>query len=126
MCTARIGQPFTVDDEVEGRDRVAIISDGLWRTRFGADAEIVGKTMQFDAGTMTIHSTAPVAAIVGVCEVAQQANLATMIDLVFSHVKPHPVRVQAGRTRNGASSRASSRTLSAASVASRPRRSPSR
>ena len=40
----RIGALFGADREVAGRHRVALISDGLWRRRFGADPAIVGKT----------------------------------------------------------------------------------
>ena len=55
----RIGQPFTADNEVDGRDRVAIISDGLWRTRFGADPNIIGRTVQSNIGTRTIVGVMP-------------------------------------------------------------------
>ena len=36
------GQLFGPDREVAGRNRVALISDGLWRRRFGADPAVVG------------------------------------------------------------------------------------
>jgi putative ABC transport system permease protein len=40
----RIGHLFTSANEVAGRNRVALISDSLWRRRFNADPDIVGKT----------------------------------------------------------------------------------
>jgi putative ABC transport system permease protein len=40
----RIGALFGPDREVAGRHRIALISDSLWRRRFGADPAIVGKT----------------------------------------------------------------------------------
>jgi putative ABC transport system permease protein len=40
----RVGALFGPDREVAGRHRVALISDSLWRRRFGADPAIVGKT----------------------------------------------------------------------------------
>ncbi len=43
-----IGRPFSADDEVEGRDRVAILSDGLWRRRFGADPRIIGRRIALE------------------------------------------------------------------------------
>src|SRR3954466_2745956 len=55
----RIGQPFTADAEVAGRDRVAIISDGLWRGRSGAAPKIGGKTMKSNIGTRTIVGVMP-------------------------------------------------------------------
>ncbi len=43
-----LGRTFTVENEVPGRDRVAIISDGLWRRRFGADPEIIGRAIPLE------------------------------------------------------------------------------
>jgi hypothetical protein len=45
-----IGRPFTAEHEVEGRHQVAVLSDGLWRRRFGADPDIVGRTSRSRAG----------------------------------------------------------------------------
>jgi putative ABC transport system permease protein len=39
-----VGHVFTPAEEVRGRNHVALISDGFWRRRFGADPHIVGKT----------------------------------------------------------------------------------
>jgi putative ABC transport system permease protein len=39
------GRALAADDEVAGRHRVMLISDGLWRRRFGADPNILGKTI---------------------------------------------------------------------------------
>ena len=43
-----IGRPFTAENEVAGRDRVAVLSDGLWRRRFGADPAIVGRLVALE------------------------------------------------------------------------------
>ena len=53
------GQLFTIENEVDGSDRVLLVSDGLWRRRFNADPEIVGKTLAFDAGTWRIIGVLP-------------------------------------------------------------------
>ncbi|MEO6223635.1 MAG: ABC transporter permease, partial [Vicinamibacterales bacterium] len=53
------GQLFTADSEVEGRDRVLLISHGLWRRRFDSDPTIVGKTMPFDSGVWQIIGVLP-------------------------------------------------------------------
>jgi predicted permease len=53
------GQVFTENNEIEGRDRVLLISDSLWRRRFDADADIVGKTMTFDTGVWQIVGVLP-------------------------------------------------------------------
>ncbi len=43
-----IGRAFTADNEVAGRDRVAVLSDGLWRRRFGADPHIIGRAIPLE------------------------------------------------------------------------------
>jgi putative ABC transport system permease protein len=43
-----IGRPFTAANELAGRDRVAVLSDGLWRRRFGADPGIVGRLIALE------------------------------------------------------------------------------
>ena len=40
-----LGRAFTSDEERSGNDRVVLLSDGLWRRRFGADPSIVGRTI---------------------------------------------------------------------------------
>ena len=39
------GRAFAAADEVFGRDRVAILSDGLWRRQFGGDPSIIGRVI---------------------------------------------------------------------------------
>ncbi|MDX2057993.1 MAG: ABC transporter permease [Gemmatimonadales bacterium] len=43
-----LGRIFTEDEDRPGAARVVILSDGLWRRRFGADAGIVGRTITID------------------------------------------------------------------------------
>jgi putative ABC transport system permease protein len=40
-----MGRGFTEEEQFEGKSRVAILSYGLWRTAFGGDSGIVGKTI---------------------------------------------------------------------------------
>jgi predicted permease len=40
---ARLGRVFRAEEGVEGRDRVALISDGLWKRRFGSDPGVIGR-----------------------------------------------------------------------------------
>jgi predicted permease len=42
------GRGFAAEEEQPGRDRVVVISDGLWRRRYGADPAIVGKTIDLN------------------------------------------------------------------------------
>lgn len=42
------GRSFLPEEEQEGRNRVVILSESLWRSRFDADRSIVGKSIQVD------------------------------------------------------------------------------
>ena len=46
--TPAIGRDFRGDEDREGASPVAIISDSLWRRRFGADRSAVGNTLTLD------------------------------------------------------------------------------
>jgi putative ABC transport system permease protein len=39
------GRLFTVENETEGKDRVVVISHGLWQRRFGGAADAIGRTI---------------------------------------------------------------------------------
>ncbi len=54
-----IGHAFGVENETDGQDHVAIISDGLWHRRFGADPAIVGRTIPLDAGPFVVVGVMP-------------------------------------------------------------------
>ena len=43
-----LGRAFLPEEDREGGARVAILSDGLWRSRFGADPAIVGRAIRLD------------------------------------------------------------------------------
>ncbi|MEX2271321.1 MAG: ABC transporter permease [Vicinamibacterales bacterium] len=55
----RAGRAFTADNEVEGRHFVAIISDALWKRRFGADPAIVGRTIPLEGGLFEVAGVMP-------------------------------------------------------------------
>jgi putative ABC transport system permease protein len=44
----QLGRGFAPEEETVGRDRVALLSDRLWRRRFGADPALVGRTVVID------------------------------------------------------------------------------
>jgi putative ABC transport system permease protein len=54
-----LGRGFTTDDEVPGRDRVAILSDQFWRRHFSANPGVVGQTIAFESGVWTIVGVMP-------------------------------------------------------------------
>lgn len=44
----RLGRTFLEEEDAPGRDRVVVITDGLWRRRFGADRGIIGRKITLD------------------------------------------------------------------------------
>jgi predicted permease len=54
-----LGGPFTADNEVEGRHRVAVLSDGLWRRRFGGDPQIIGRAVPLEGGAYEVIGVMP-------------------------------------------------------------------
>jgi putative ABC transport system permease protein len=53
------GRAFTEDEEKPGATAVAMIGEGLWRRRFGADASLVGRTVIIDGAPKTVVGIAP-------------------------------------------------------------------
>ena len=45
----QLGRVFTEEHQVEGSQRVALISDGFWRRQFGADPNVIGRTLRSTA-----------------------------------------------------------------------------
>ena len=42
------GRDFLAEEELPGRSRVVILSDGLWKTRFAGDPAVIGRTIILD------------------------------------------------------------------------------
>ena len=54
-----LGRAFGADEERAGPAPVAVLSDGLWRRRFGGDPSVVGKTLTLDGKAVTVVGIAP-------------------------------------------------------------------
>lgn len=54
-----LGRAFTAENEVDGRHRVAVLSDGLWRRRFGGDPQLVGGSITLDDGPYEVVGILP-------------------------------------------------------------------
>jgi putative ABC transport system permease protein len=48
------GRPFTSENEVDGRNRVVVLSDAFWKRRFAGDPAIVGRTIPLDGGAYEV------------------------------------------------------------------------
>jgi len=53
------GRDFSTDDELPERGRLAILSDRLWRSRFAADQNILGRTITLNTETYTVVGVMP-------------------------------------------------------------------
>ena len=54
-----LGRAFAPEEESAGHDRVAILSDRLWRSRFGADTTVLGKSIKLDGEFYTVIGVMP-------------------------------------------------------------------
>ena len=82
-----VGRLLATQDDAPGAPLVVLISDGLWRTHFGADPDIVGKPAQLEMGANRIAAD-----IVGVVSTAgatafDQADL--WLPLQLNPAGPH-------------------------------------
>jgi predicted permease len=57
--TAAIGRFFDRSNEMSGNDRVVVISNGLWKRRFGANPGVVGKVITLNALPYVVIGVAP-------------------------------------------------------------------
>jgi putative ABC transport system permease protein len=54
-----LGRLFLPEEEHRGRERVALLSDGLWRRRFGGDSSIVGRQVPIDGAPYRVIGVMP-------------------------------------------------------------------
>ena len=54
-----IGRIFTTEEAVPGGTEVVILSDGLWRSRFGADPEVLGRSIDMSGTSRTVIGVMP-------------------------------------------------------------------
>jgi putative ABC transport system permease protein len=53
-ATPALGRTFTADEDRVGGPRVAVLADGLWRSHFGSDPAIAGKTILLNGDPYTV------------------------------------------------------------------------
>ena len=54
-----LGRDFTADEDVPGKNTVMILSDGMWRSRFGGDSSVLGRTIDVDGQPIQIVGVMP-------------------------------------------------------------------
>jgi putative ABC transport system permease protein len=56
---AALGRTFLPEEDRAGGPEVAVLSDGLWRRKFGADPELIGRTVNLDGTAYTVVGVLP-------------------------------------------------------------------
>ena len=54
-----LGRTLEPQDDIKGAARVVVIGEGLWRGQFGADPNIIGKSIQLDSQALTVVGVMP-------------------------------------------------------------------
>ncbi|MBK9992000.1 MAG: ABC transporter permease [Verrucomicrobia bacterium] len=54
-----LGRSFTADEQVPGRNQVALLSHALWQSRFGGDPSIIGRTLRLNSEQVTVIGVMP-------------------------------------------------------------------
>jgi putative ABC transport system permease protein len=86
------GRVFTSEEDQPGRNRVVILSDSLWQRRFGADPNILGKTITLSGENFTVIGVMPPSFQLG-------REFGQMIDL-YAPIAFTPEQLDVNRWRN--------------------------
>src|SRR5947209_4926860 len=96
-----VGRTFTDDEEKPGSTSVAMISEGLWKRRFGNDRSVMGKTINLNGQATTIVGIAPTAlSLISAAEVYTPLTIDPAKELRLNHVL-----IVFGRLKDGVSLR---------------------
>ncbi|HEX8090251.1 MAG TPA: ABC transporter permease [Blastocatellia bacterium] len=57
--SAAVGRAFMAEDGQPGADRVVVISNGLWKRRFGSDRGLIGQTITLNGASFTVIGITP-------------------------------------------------------------------
>ena len=63
-ATPQLGRGFAAEEETPGKQNVVVISDSLWRRRYGADRAVIGKTIMLNAVPHVVAGVAPASLLV--------------------------------------------------------------
>jgi len=59
MAGGMLGRVFSAAEDTPASHRVAVLGNGVWRRRFGADPSVVGRTLTLDGEVYTVVGVAP-------------------------------------------------------------------
>jgi putative ABC transport system permease protein len=82
-----IGRTFQPGDEVLGQHRFVILSNGLWKTRFGGEASVIGRTITINGNPWEVAGVLPSD------YKALDPGVDLWVPMVLQNVAPPPTRV---------------------------------
>nr|MDQ3069581.1 ABC transporter permease [Acidobacteriota bacterium] len=88
-----VGRAFRKENETDGHHRVAVLSDGLWRRRFGGDPSLIGKTIPLEGGAYEVVGVMP-------AEFEYPVGAPRANDLWVPYVVPADERIRNPSTRS--------------------------
>ncbi len=74
----QLGRGFSAEEDTHGGPRAALLSDGAWRTRFGADPAIVGTVVRIDEEDVPVVGVLPPGAAVDLQGSGREAEAASV------------------------------------------------
>jgi predicted permease len=84
------GRTFSGEEEQPGKERVVVISDGLWRTRYASDPTVIGRTIVINGEPHLVIGIAPPSLLVPTgSELHSLLKFAPRID-VWKPIAPTP------------------------------------
>ena len=57
--SAALGRTFTLEEDQPGRSQVVLLSDALWRGRFGGDRGVIGRQVRLNGSSHTVVGVMP-------------------------------------------------------------------
>ncbi|HTQ56700.1 MAG TPA: ABC transporter permease [Bryobacteraceae bacterium] len=54
-----LGRVFTYDEDQPGRNSVVVLTEGLWKRRFGGDPSVIGRTLHLNGKPYTVVGVVP-------------------------------------------------------------------
>ena len=82
-----VGRLFGPDEDRPGHEHVAVLSEGLWRSQFGADRTIVGRSVLLDDTPYTVIGVLPISLRLPI-DYATRQNTALWIPLALGPNDP--------------------------------------
>jgi hypothetical protein len=106
-----LGRGFRPDEDQRGTDGVVVLSDGLWRRRFGADPAVVGRAVTLDETPYVVVGVMP-AGFENVLAPAAELWAPLQYDMTIGAAWGHHLRT-VGRLRPGVEAEGAARELDA-------------